>query len=118
MRRGIARYSSCVTTGGAGIGTDDKALIAIVCQRDRDHLQKVRAAYQQKERRDLVKDVISETSGAYEDVVSGALLTEPEYRAKVVHKACAGAGTDDKALIDAVCTATGPQILAMKTAFK
>lgn len=100
-----------------GIGTDDKTLIAIVCNRDRDHLQKVRAAFTQNEKRDLVKDVISETSGNYEDVVSGLLLTEAEYRAKLVHNACAGAGTNDNALIDALCTATGSQILAMKQAF-
>ncbi len=32
--------------------------------------------------------------------MSGLLLTEPEYRAKVVHNACVGAGTNDSALID------------------
>jgi len=101
-----------------GMGTDDKTVISIICQRDRDHLQRVRAEFEKNEKRDLVKDVISETSGNYEDVVSGLLLMEPEYRAKVVHNACAGAGTADSALIDALCTATGPQILAMKAAFQ
>lgn len=81
-----------------GLGTDDKTLIAIVCQRDREHMQRVRAEFQKAEKRDLVKDIISETSGNYEDVVSGLCLTESEYRAKVVHNACAGAGTHTRML--------------------
>jgi len=100
-----------------GLGTDNKVLINIVCGRDRDHLQKVRAEFQKNEKRDLVKDIKSETSGHYEDLVTGLVLSEAEYRAKVVHDACWGPGTDDCALIDVLCTLNGPQIQSMKAAY-
>ena len=103
-----------------GLGTKDDQLIAIVAGRERNYLAlEVAPAFAklEKKKMDLRKDVASETSFHYKDVATGLLLTEAEYRAEVIMKACKGAGTDDKALIDAVMTATAMEINATKTAF-
>lgn len=47
-----------------------------------------------------------------------AILTDAEYRAKLLHDACSGAGTTDHILIDVICTATSSMLAATKVAFK
>lgn len=103
-----------------GLGTDDVTLIGIVAGRDRAFLQLVREEFKQLEKkpRDLVSDVGSETSFSYKAAATGLLLTEAEYRATVIMQACKGAGTDDRALIDAVMTASQQQIRDAKAAFQ
>lgn len=100
-----------------GIGTDEALLISVVCCRDRLHMQKVRASFNRQFKRDLIKDILSETSGNFEDMVVGPCYTAEEYRAKVVMKACKFAGTNDKALIDAICTANTTELKAANAAF-
>jgi annexin A7/11 len=59
----------------AGIGTEDRLLLNRVVRIhwDRNHLQHVKAAYQQKFRKDLGARIRGETSGDYEKALLGCI---------------------------------------------
>lgn len=102
-----------------GIGTRDAQLIAIVAGRERVYMQDVRAEFLKQFKKDLVKEIASETSFSYKEVATSLCLTEAEYRAHAVFEACKGAGTNDDVLIDAIVTCTTQQqIHDLKAAFK
>ncbi len=97
-----------------GIGTDEKALISVICERPKDYLQFLRSEYPKHKKDDLVKLVEKETSGNLERCLVAALWTDAENRARFLHDAVKGAGTDEGALIDCLCTALPSQIRAVK----
>lgn len=57
---------------GTGVGTDERALIEIICTRNNAEIKAIKAAYKEMFERDLEKDVVSETSGHFKRIlVSG-----------------------------------------------
>lgn len=58
-----------------------------------------------------------EVGGKVEKAVVCPVLTDGENRARFLYEAVKGAGTDEKAMIDVLCTATPSQIRATKEAF-
>jgi hypothetical protein len=101
-----------------GLGTDSKALISVVCSRPKDYLQFLRQEYPKHHKDDLVKLVEKETSGNFERVLVACLWTDAENRARFLHDAVKGAGTDETALIDCLCTALPSQIRAIKEVWR
>jgi annexin A7/11 len=56
----------CLRKSIKGLGTDDAALIEIVCTRNNAEIADIKAAYSEMyDRRDLEKDIINDTSGHY-----------------------------------------------------
>lgn len=101
-----------------GVGTNNSELIRVICCRDRDHLLTVRMAYRDMFHKHLVHDVKADTSFNFEGVLTGCLLSDAEYRARLLHEATYGAGTTENTLIDVICTANSTQLLATKAAFR
>jgi hypothetical protein len=56
----------------------------------------------------------SETSGLTERALCAAIHTDSENRAQFLHDAVKGAGTDEDAMVDCLCTATPSQISATR----
>merc|ERR1719233_2118412 len=50
-------------TAMKGIGTDEEALIDVVCSKTSDEINKIKTVYKDMFERDLIKDIESETSG-------------------------------------------------------
>jgi hypothetical protein len=100
-----------------GIGTDEKAVISVICERPKDYLQFLRQEYPKHHKTDLVHLIEKETSGNLERVLVACLWTDAENRARFLHDAVKGAGTDETALIDCLCTALPSQIRAVKEAW-
>ncbi len=59
-----------------------------------------------------------ELSGNLERVVVASLSTDAENRARFLHEAIEGAGTDDQCLVDVICTSLPSQIRAIREVFK
>ncbi|KAF5830895.1 hypothetical protein DUNSADRAFT_13905 [Dunaliella salina] len=100
-----------------GFGTDDNVLVHIFATRSNEELQAVREAYASLIKRDLVEDMISETSGDYRRACLAALLTKPEHDALMLHNAMKGLGTDENAMIEILAHATREDVDSIKDAY-
>ena len=67
---------------------------------------------------DLVDNLKSELSGNFENVLVGLMMPIDEFGAYSVKKAVKGAGTDEEALIEVICTANNEELSAIKDAYK
>ncbi|XP_065837837.1 annexin A13-like isoform X2 [Oscarella lobularis] len=59
-----------------GLGTDESVLIEILCTRSSDEIAQIKRAYKEEFNRDLVQDVIDDTSGHFESILLSLLKTE------------------------------------------
>jgi len=83
-----------------GLGTNDSVLIDIIGHRTREQRMMIVAEYQRSIRRDLLKDLESETSGNYRRVLLLLMKPRDEMFAELLNMSMKGAGTKDNALID------------------
>lgn len=96
-----------------GIGTDEDALIGVLCHRSNWQRMEIARAFKQGHGRDLLDDIRSETSGNFGKTLHNLLLDTKEYYARELHNALYGAGTDEDALIEIVCTLPNYEILSI-----
>mmetsp|Transcript_24398 Transcript_24398/g.40090 ORF Transcript_24398/g.40090 Transcript_24398/m.40090 type:complete len:304 (+) Transcript_24398:150-1061(+) len=101
-----------------GIGTDEKALISIIGYRPPEYMKAVEAAYKQNFGKSLVDVLKSETSGNFEKALVAMCRTHAENDAHTLKEAMAGAGTDEKALIEVLCARSSTEIRAISAAYK
>ena len=100
-----------------GAGTDEKAIIKLIANRNNTQRQQMKAYYNQKYNRDLVFDLKEELSGKFEDAVL-ALFDDPYiYDAKSLHKAMVGMGTDEDTCIEILCTRPNWYLKNINTAY-
>lgn len=59
-----------------GVGTDEETLLEILCTRTPQQLSDITAAYNQEYKRDLEKDLITETSGDFSKLIVSLLKKE------------------------------------------
>lgn len=82
-----------------GFGTDEKALIAILSNKDPLQIDAIRQAYERKHRRNLIADIQSETSSWFEkalvSLARGPLLSDVH----ALHDAMSGPGTKEVVLL-------------------
>lgn len=121
-----------------GFGTDEKALINVICRRsngqrqvcdsiriqfrDNDHfrfdfLQAIRQTYKTMFGKDLMDDIRSETSGNFERVLIALMTPTVDFHAIELHNAMAGIGTDEEVLIEVLCSGSNSNIHAIKQAY-
>jgi len=83
-----------------GIGTDDRVLIDIIAHRDRMQRLMIVDEYRRTLGGDLLKELHSETSGHYRQILMKLMLPRDEMFAEIIHEATDRAGTNDGVLID------------------
>lgn len=93
-----------------GFGTDEQAIIDILCARTNAQRQQIAAAFTRELGRDLVKDLKSELGGKFEDVIVGLMLPPVNYICKQLFKTMDGIGTDEKGLIEILCSQNNEQM--------
>ncbi len=101
-----------------GMGTDDATLIKTLAKLDPIQIAGLRQAYTTRVRRDLEKDIASETSGHYREgllaIVRGPLLHD----VYCVQRAIKGAGTKERMLNDVLIGRSNADMRAIKEAYR
>lgn len=97
-----------------GFGTDEKALITVLSKPDPLQMNLLRTTYNQEHRRDLEKDLYSETSGHFREaliaLVRGPLMQDVHN----VHNAIKGLGTKEAMLNDVLLGRSNADMRAIK----
>lgn len=101
-----------------GLGTDEKALINVIGRRPNWHIQKVREEYEKLYQKDLLKQVESDVSYNFKNLLIGLIKSRSEYRAEEVYKAMKGLGTDEWVLIDFCIASDNKSIEDFKQFFR
>jgi len=98
----------------------ESALADFLTRRSNQQRQEIRAAYKKAAGRDMMADINAKVpSGKFKDVVIGLVDTGLEFAARVLYQAMKGMGTDEKALVDVLCTrARNVETAAIKETFK
>ncbi|XP_022654967.1 annexin A4-like [Varroa jacobsoni] len=100
-----------------GFGCDEAAIMAIICSRSNKQRQDLITAYKQVHGRELMKDLKSELSGNFENVILGLMTPLSKYLAQEIRRAIKGIGTDEGVLIEIICTRTNDEISNIKKAY-
>ncbi|XP_030190238.1 annexin A7 isoform X3 [Lynx canadensis] len=93
-----------------GFGTDEQAIVNIVANRSNDQRQKIKAAFKTMYGKDLIKDLKSELSGNMEELILALFMPPTYYDAWSLRNAMKGAGTQERVLIEILCTRTNQEI--------
>ena len=101
-----------------GIGTDEKAIINIIVNRNAAQRAEIRNCYKSCFGKDLIQRLKDDTSGNFKQVIAGMFMTPPEYDAYCLYKAMKGLGTSEGVLIEIIGTRTNEQLMAIKDVFE
>jgi annexin A7/11 len=101
-----------------GLGTDEKAITEVLSTCSNQQRQDVKNRFKTMYGKDLIKEIKSEVSGNFEDLTVALLKTPVEFDAEELRDAMQGAGTDEKALIEILCTRTNKEIHEIKAMYK
>uniref|UniRef100_H0XLG9 Annexin n=1 Tax=Otolemur garnettii TaxID=30611 RepID=H0XLG9_OTOGA len=93
-----------------GFGTDEQAIVDVVANRSNDQRQKIKAAFKTLYGKDSMKDLKSELSGNMEELILALFMPSTYYDAWSSPNAMQGAGTQERALIEILCTRTNQEI--------
>ena len=101
-----------------GLGTDEKAIINIIINRNMAQRQEIRRAYKACFGKDLIKRLEEDTSGNFKQVIKAMFMTPAEYDAYCLYKAMKGLGTDEGVLIEIIGTRNNQQLQEIKDVFQ
>jgi len=101
-----------------GLGTNEKKIMTIVANRSSAQLMEVEKTFNTMYGQDLKKWLGKELKGHLEKVVLGRFFGPCYYQAYVLRSAMAGMGTDERALIDVICTKNKREMMLVKRAYE
>jgi len=100
-----------------GFGTDERALIRILGQKDPLQIHTIRDAYTRLHKRDLIKDVKSEVSGWFETGLVAIIRGPLQHDIHMLYDAMSGLGTKEKVLNDVLLGRSNADINAIKSEY-
>jgi annexin A7/11 len=95
-------------------GTDEKALIHVLHNKDPIQIPAIRTAYHNRHKRDLLKDVQGETSSWFEEGLCAIIRGPLQQDVFLVHQASAGPGTNERLLNDVLLGRSNADLRAIK----
>jgi len=110
--------SKVLYTAMKGLGTNEKKIIDIVANRSSAQLMEVEKTFNTMYGEDLKKWLGKELKGHLEKVVLGRFFEPYHYQAYVLRCAMGGMGTDERALVDVICTKNKREMIYVKRAYE
>ncbi|CAH8858630.1 unnamed protein product [Trichobilharzia szidati] len=101
----------------AGLGTDEAELIEVMGHRTAEQRQIIVQKYRSLYGKDLASKFKSEISGHFYDTMEALCMTPAEFDASELYRAMKGAGTDESAIIEILCTRSNLQLRQIKEAY-
>lgn len=101
-----------------GLGTDEKRVIKELCAHNIAQRQLIKAEYLTMYGKTLEEDLKSEISGHFLKGVLGLLMETDEYEATCLREAMKGLGTNEKVMVELLCTKNAYEIRHMAEVFK
>ena len=99
-------------------GKDESGIITFILNHSNDQLVKLRADFQSKNGKDLIKELDSNFKGDFKNVIV-ALFKDPiEYDADLLYKAMAGIGSNKDIITEVLCFRTPERLNEIKAKFK
>lgn len=100
-----------------GLGTDEAAIIGILANRSSLQRQEIIRQYHLAYNKDLIKDLKHDLHGKFEDVIVALMTPLPEYLAHELNRAMKGKGTNERILVEILCTNNNKTLSAIKMAY-
>ncbi|XP_047232502.1 annexin A11-like [Girardinichthys multiradiatus] len=101
-----------------GFGTDENAIIELLGSRSNKQRVALIAAYKTTYGKDLIRDLKSELSKDFEDLVIAMLQTPTQFDASELREAIKGAGTDEACLIEILSSRSNAEIQEINKLYK
>jgi hypothetical protein len=96
-----------------GVGTDEKMLIKIICNRSRPQLAAIEQAFKAKYGKDLRKEIKSEVSGWFRKILLWRFQSQFEMKKKGLLKSVKGVGTNERRIIDVLAFCPNQEMKAI-----
>lgn len=93
-----------------GLGTDEEEIVQILTSRSNQQRQEIATYFTNELERDLVEDLKGELGGNFENVIVALMMSPDQYLCKELNAAMEGAGTDERVLVEILCTKTNEQM--------
>ncbi|VDK53517.1 unnamed protein product [Anisakis simplex] len=101
-----------------GLGCDKTKIITVLCARSNAQRQQIATAFKAMYGKDLIKDLKSELTGDFEDLIIALMEPPARYDAQQLYKAMEGLGTKESVLIEIMCSRTNAQIAELKNVYR
>uniref|UniRef100_A0A672I5H8 Annexin n=1 Tax=Salarias fasciatus TaxID=181472 RepID=A0A672I5H8_SALFA len=101
-----------------GFGTDENAIIELLGNRSNKQRVPMVAAYKTTYGKDLIRDLKSELTGNFENLVLAMLMSPSHFDAYEMREAIKGAGTDEACLIEILSSRSNAEIIAINRIYK
>ena len=114
----MSRAADDLRNAMKGFGTNEQALIKVLAKLDPLQINSVKAAYQSKHHRDLMKDVHSEISGYFREGCEGIIRGPLDQDCWVLHESISGPGTKESAMNDVLLARSNADMNAIKQRYQ
>ena len=112
-----SRDADALRSAMKGFGTDESTLIRILSKPDPLQMGLLKNTYNQRHRRDLEKDIKSETSKYFRDTLVALVQGPLMHDVHSVHEAIKGLGTKESVLNDVLIGRSNADLRAIKQAY-
>lgn len=114
----MSRAADDLRNAMKGFGTNEQALIKVLANLDPLQVNSVKAAFQARHHRDLMKDIHSETSGYFREGLEAIVRGPLDQDCHVLHESIKGAGTKESAMNDALLGRSNADMNAIKARYQ
>ena len=94
--------------------SDERLVVAVLCSRSKADLKQVDLMYREKHGRSLREYINKEMGGDLAQFLTYTQMREDEFDAHILKKACDGLGTNERIIMEVVCTRSYERLVAAK----